>query len=166
MCRWNSGFFYKHQALAGYKYYWRVEPSVHFFCDIDYDVFRYMQDNRKTYGFVISAYDNPQSIPTLWPETMKFIAKHPEYIHSNNSMPWLTDSERRPKDNLEANEYSTCHFWSNFEIEDMDFFRSRACSDYFNHLDRAGGFFYERWGDAPVHSVALGLFEGASKLHW
>jgi mannosyltransferase len=28
MCRWFSGFFYKHPALNGIKYYWRVEPNV------------------------------------------------------------------------------------------------------------------------------------------
>ena len=50
MCRWNSGLFYKHPALANTQYYWRVEPKVHFFCDVDYDVFRYMQDNNKKYG--------------------------------------------------------------------------------------------------------------------
>ncbi|EGY18086.1 glycolipid 2-alpha-mannosyltransferase [Verticillium dahliae VdLs.17] len=48
MCRWNSGMFYKHPALATTRYYWRVEPKVHFFCDVDYDVFRYMHDNNKT----------------------------------------------------------------------------------------------------------------------
>lgn len=67
---------------------------------------------------------------------------------------------------MKANGYSTCHFWSNFEIADMSFWRSQAYEDYFNHLDRAGGFFYERWGDAPVHSIALGLFEDSSKIHW
>ncbi|KAI9879326.1 MAG: hypothetical protein M1830_008847 [Pleopsidium flavum] len=166
MCRWNSGMFYKHPALANTRYYWRIEPKVHFFCDVDYDVFRYMEDHNKTYGFTINLYDSPQSIPTLWPETMKFLAAHPEYIHGNNAMDWLKDSARRPEHNEKANGYSTCHFWSNFEIADMDFWRSQAYEDYFNHLDRAGGFFYERWGDAPVHSIALGLFEDASKIHW
>jgi mannosyltransferase len=28
MCRWNSGFFYKHPILDNYKYYWRVEPDI------------------------------------------------------------------------------------------------------------------------------------------
>jgi mannosyltransferase len=148
------------------QYYWRVEPKVHFFCDVDYDVFRYMADNNKTYGFTINLYDAPQSIFTLWPETTKFVAQHPEYIHPQNAMPWLVDSERRPDHNQKANGYSTCHFWSNFEIADMSFWRSQAYEDYFNHLDRAGGFFYERWGDAPVHSIALGLFEDSSKIHW
>ncbi|KAI9846318.1 MAG: hypothetical protein M1837_004171 [Sclerophora amabilis] len=166
MCRWQSGLFYKHPALADVRYYWRVEPNVHFFCDVDYDVFRYMQDHNKTYGFTLNLYDAPMSLPTLWPETLKFMADHPEYIHTNNAMDWLTDSKRRPEHHQKAHGYSTCHFWSNFEIGDLNFFRSQAYEDYFNHLDRAGGFYYERWGDAPVHSIALGLFEDKSKLHW
>ena len=166
MCRWNSGFFYKHPALEHTKYYWRVEPKTSYFCDVDYDVFRYMQDHNKTYGFNINLYDAPESIPSLWPETIKFLAAHPEHLHKNNAMSWLVDSERRPEHNLKAHGYSTCHFWSNFEIADMGFWRGNAYSDFFEHLDRAGGFFYERWGDAPVHSIALGLFEDASRIHW
>ncbi|KFA48114.1 hypothetical protein S40293_09296 [Stachybotrys chartarum IBT 40293] len=166
MCRWNSGLFYKHPALARTRWYWRVEPKVHFFCDVDYDVFRYMQDNNKTYGFTINLYDDPKTLPTLWPETVKFLAEHPNYLHENNAIKWVVDDVRRPDHNKKAQGYSTCHFWSNFEVGDMDFWRSQAYEDYFNHLDRAGGFFYERWGDAPVHSIALGLFEDSSKIHW
>lgn len=166
MCRWNSGLFYKHPALKNMDYYWRVEPNVHFFCDVDYDVFAYMSDNNKTYGFTINLYDAPATLPTLWPETIKFLAEHQEYVHSNNALDWLTDSSRRPEHNLKARGYSTCHFWTNFEVADLRFWRSQAYEDYFNHLDRAGGFFYERWGDAPVHSIAIGLFEDASKVHW
>ncbi|KAK7545128.1 glycosyl transferase [Phyllosticta citribraziliensis] len=168
MCRWNSGMFYKHPALQNYRYYWRVEPHVHFFCDVDYDVFRYMHDNNKTYGFTVNIYDSPQSIATLWPETLKFLASddHARYLHPNNAMDWLTDSKRREEHNLLANGYSTCHFWSNFEIGDMNFWRSKQYEEFFQHLDRSGGFFYERWGDAPVHSIALGLFEDKSKIHW
>lgn len=166
MCRWNSGLFYKHPALKDKQFYWRVEPKVHFFCDVDYDVFRYMQDNNKTYGFTINLYDAPASIPSLWPETVKFMAQHPEYLHEKNSMNWLTDNIKRPEHNIKANGYSTCHFWSNFEIADLRLWRSQAYEEFFDHLDKAGGFFYERWGDAPVHSIAVGLFEDSSKVHW
>ena len=34
--------------------------------ELDYDVFRYMADHNKTYGFNINIYDSPESIPTLW----------------------------------------------------------------------------------------------------
>ncbi|PSS23487.1 glycosyltransferase family 15 protein [Amorphotheca resinae ATCC 22711] len=166
MCRWFSGFFYRHPALNDIRYYWRVEPNVKFFCDIDYDVFRYIGDNNITYGFTINIYDDPNTLPSLWPETMNFTSKHPEYLNPSNSLDWLTDSSLRPDKHMIANGYSTCHFWSNFEIGDLQFWRSPAYGAYFDHLDRAGGFFYERWGDAPVHSIALGLFEDNSRIHW
>jgi len=168
MCRWNSGLFYHHPALQQYKYYWRVEPNVHFFCDIDYDIFAYMSDHNKTYGFTITLYDSPASIASLWPATEAFLATPhgSKHLHPSNALPWLTDSKHRPEHTEKANGYSTCHFWSNFEIADMDFFRAPAYSAYFSHLDRAGGFFYERWGDAPVHSIGVALFEDKDKIHW
>lgn len=125
-----------------------------------------MEDNNKTYGFTINIYDSPESIETLWPQTLEFLAEHPHHQHPNNAIQWLTDRKNRPEHNMKAAGYSTCHFWSNFEIGDMNFWRSQKYEDYFEHLDRAGGFFYERWGDAPVHSIALGLFEDRDRIHW
>ncbi|KAH8703557.1 glycolipid 2-alpha-mannosyltransferase-domain-containing protein [Talaromyces proteolyticus] len=166
MCRWNSGFFYRHPILDNYKYYWRVEPDVKYFCDINYDLFQFMADHNKVYGFTINIFDDPASVETLWPQSMAFLEEHPDYLSADNSMTWLTDNTLRPENTLAANGYSTCHFWSNFEIADLDFWRSEKYQQYFDHLDKAGGFFYERWGDAPVHSVALGLFADNSQIHW
>jgi mannosyltransferase len=58
-----------------------------------------------------------------------------------------------------------CHFWSNFEIADMEFFRSAAYRKIFDYLDRDGGFYYERWGDAPVHSLAAAMLLRPEELH-
>jgi len=90
-------------------------------------------------------------------------------------------------------DYNRCHFWcvlsrsylsppprrlasltpspsrrrrSNFEIGSLAFFRSEAYTKYFQHLDRSGGFSYERWGDAPVHSIAAALFLKPEEIHW
>jgi mannosyltransferase len=125
-----------------------------------------MSDHNKTYGFTINIYDNAFTLPSLWPETLSFIADHPEYVAADNSMGWLTSTNGRPEKTAEGNGYSTCHFWSNFEIGDLDFWRGQAYDEYFTRLDRTGGFFYERWGDAPFHSVALGLFEENERIHW
>ena len=37
---------------------------------------------------------------------------------------------------------------------------------FFDHLDQAGGFYYERWGDAPVHSIGAALLAPKDKLHF
>ena len=48
----------------------------------------------------------------------------------------------------------------------MEFFRSAAYRAYFSTLDKAGGFYTERWGDAPVHSLALAMFTKPEQLHY
>ncbi|KIK55930.1 glycosyltransferase family 15 protein, partial [Collybiopsis luxurians FD-317 M1] len=43
-------FFYRHELLQSYRWYWHVEPNVKFFCDIHRDPFRFMEENNKVYG--------------------------------------------------------------------------------------------------------------------
>ncbi|OJT05724.1 Glycolipid 2-alpha-mannosyltransferase 2 [Trametes pubescens] len=137
MCRFNSGFFYKHPLMQPYKWYWRVEPNVHFHCDLDYDPFLFMEQNNKVYEFM---HENPQ------------------YLHKNNALEFISDDK--------GESYNTCHFWSNFEIANMDFWRGEAYSKFFDHLESKGGFYYERWGDAPVHSIGAALFARKDQIHW
>ena len=83
MCRFESGFFWRHPALDKYKYYWRVEPGIKLYCDIDYDLFKYMEDHKKAYGFVISLYELFETIPTLWDITKKFMKEYPQFLNPN-----------------------------------------------------------------------------------
>lgn len=158
MCRFESGFFFRHELLKDYEYYWRVEPDIQIYCDIDQDLFKYMKDNDKWYGWTISLPEYKETIPTLWETTKKFIDENPKYIAENNNMPWISDDNGKT--------YNGCHFWSNFEIGALKFWQSEAYMKYFEYLDKAGGFFYERWGDAPVHSIAASLFMPRDKIHF
>ncbi|KAK4574508.1 alpha 1,2-mannosyltransferase 2.4.1 [Recurvomyces mirabilis] len=158
MCRYESGFFFRHELMQEYEWYWRVEPSIELFCDIAYDPFVFMAEKKKKYSFVLSLYEYVETIPTLWDSVKGFMAKHPEHIVSDNSMGFLSDDG--------GISYNHCHFWSNFEIGNLNWLRSQAYIDYFDHLDRDGGFFYERWGDAPVHSIAAGLMLKKEEIHF
>ncbi|GMM27843.1 hypothetical protein DAMA08_005590 [Martiniozyma asiatica (nom. inval.)] len=166
MCRFNSAKFYHMERLKQFRYYWRFEPATDYYCSVDYDLFKFMEDNNKTYGFTISLYDNPLTVETLWPVTLDFLKENPHYVHPNGAFRWLTENVQHPDYVETTGGYSTCHFWSNFEIGDMDFYRGEAYSAWMDALEENGGFYYERWGDAPVHSVGLGLFEDRSKIHW
>ncbi|RLV84579.1 Glycolipid 2-alpha-mannosyltransferase 1 [Meyerozyma sp. JA9] len=158
MCRYESGFFWRHEALDPYEFYWRVEPDTKIYCNIDYDVFKWMKDNNKAYGWTISLPEYIETIPTLWDTTKKFMAENPQFVHKNNMMDWISDDG--------GETYNKCHFWSNFEIASLDLWRSEAYRKYFDYLDKAGGFFYERWGDAPVHSIAAALFLSRDQIHF
>ncbi|KAI9487022.1 MAG: nucleotide-diphospho-sugar transferase [Benjaminiella poitrasii] len=160
MCRFQSGFFFRHPLLDDFEYYWRVEPNVQYFCDIDYDVFQMMKDNDFKYGWTLSLTEYMSTIPTLWSAAQEFMTNFPEYINRGEEslLPWLTDNNYA--------DYNGCHFWSNFEIGSLDFFRSERYLKFFEHLDSKGGFFYERWGDAPVHSLAVAIMLKTSEVHF
>ncbi|KAK9453922.1 nucleotide-diphospho-sugar transferase [Dipodascopsis uninucleata] len=167
MCRYNSGYFYRHELLQDFDWYWRVEPGVEFFCDINYDPFTYMRTNDKVYGFVMAMYEYILTIETLWPATKEFVRRNPQYLAANNSLGFFVDGSEPSKvgDTEIQGDYNLCHFWSNFEIASLNFWRSEAYDAYFKYLDETGGFYYERWGDAPVHSLAVGLFLPRDKVH-
>ncbi|CAH7689480.1 putative KRE2-alpha-1,2-mannosyltransferase [Phakopsora pachyrhizi] len=172
MCRYNSGFFFRHPILLNFDYYWRVEPGVEYYCDMDYDPFLFMEKNKKVYGFTISLYEYRSTIETLWQSTIDFLRQNPDLISDRNSINFLVNdrSDRyfRGSDKLKVldSDYNLCHFWSNFEVGDLRFWRSEAYLKYFEYLDSRGGFFYERWGDAPVHSIALSVLLDPSAIHW
>lgn len=168
MCRFYSGNFYHVPELQKYRYYWRVEPDVDFYSNINYDVFKYLEGTNKVYGFTINLYDIDETVTSLWPDTLRYLNSDKNHlsVHPNGAFQWLVENQQNPKKNKVTGGYSTCHFWLNFEIGDMDFFRAPAYDNWFKFLDSTGNFYYERWGDAPVHSMGLALFADKKSIHW
>ncbi|KAH3665758.1 hypothetical protein OGAPHI_003946 [Ogataea philodendri] len=168
MCHFNSGFFFKQELVQQYDYYFRVEPEVEYFCDFQMDPFRLLRENKKKYGFVMTLLEYENTIPSLWNAVEDFMNLHPEYIHPDSLFDFVTNDEPIGTGRLVVehnSSYNLAHFWSNFEIGDLNFFRSEAYESYFDHLSRTGGFHYERWGDAPVHSIAVALLMNQSEIH-
>lgn len=110
-----------------------------------------MRDNELKYGFNMNILDDARSFTSLWPETRDFITAYPELIHPEADLAWLLDPDT-------GFEYNNCQFFSNFEIGDLRFFRSIENERYFDWLDRHGGFHYERFGDAPIHTLSAAMF--------
>ena len=104
MCRYESGFFFRHELMNNYEFYWRVEPSIELYCDVSFDPFKYMKENNKKYSFVISLYEYAETIPTIWDSVKSFMKKHPEHIAEDNSMGFLSDDGGKT--------YNNCHFVS------------------------------------------------------
>jgi len=154
MCRYNSGFFFRHPLLLKYAWYWRVEPDIEFYCDIPYDPFTFLREHDKLYGFVITLPEYIETIPTLWETTKQFVRENPTLVAKDNAFEFLTDDSKRGWNG----KYNLCHFWSNFEIASLEIWRSETYLKYFDYLDKAGGFYYERWGDAPVSPFVPLLF--------
>jgi len=112
-----------------------------------------MAKHKKVYGYTIALWEVGKSCPSLFRST----ADWKESVGVPTTSLWRAMIEpsympfpfRRllswiPHRDAYGDAWSLCHFWSNFEIADMDFFRSRAYQQYFEYLDKTGGFYYER----------------------
>ncbi|KAK1759836.1 glycolipid 2-alpha-mannosyltransferase 1 [Echria macrotheca] len=176
MCRFFSGTFYEAEALKKYKWYWRVEPGVEYTCAITYDPFVEMARRGKTYGYVVSLWEVDETVPSLFRTVDGFrrakgIGATPNW-RAMIQPSWAPWPIRRVLGWFGANHrdyngdiWNLCHYWSNFEIADLDFFRSDVYRDLFGYLDHSGGFYSERWGDASVHALAVHLLLGPEQLH-
>lgn len=153
MCRFNSGFFYDHPALQRYKWYWRIEPDVSFTCAITYDPFVEMERHGKKYGYTVALWEWGKTTPSLYRKVSDW--KKQRRVQTTRLWTALIDPSYVPWPfrrllsllrNRDANGdlWNMCHFWSNFEIADMDFYRSQEYRDFFEFLDADGGFYYER----------------------
>ncbi|KAI8323164.1 nucleotide-diphospho-sugar transferase [Martensiomyces pterosporus] len=163
MVRYWAGPFALHPLLRKYQYVWRLEAGSHYTCDFEYDPFVYMQNNRLSYGFAISMEEMPDAVPSIWGSVLTFIKENLVLaLESQNSLGWLNDKKARKGQFA----FNRCQFLSNFEILDLDFVRSHKYQKLFDHLDRDGGIYYERWTDASVRSLAAALFLDSASVHW
>ncbi|KAI9316484.1 nucleotide-diphospho-sugar transferase [Dichotomocladium elegans] len=159
MARYNVGFLADHPLLQDAEYYWKVQPRSRYLCDIKEDPFLFMKTHGKKLAFAISMVENGATIPSLWPVTQAFMGYYSSLIRpsSESIMPWLLNAQGAFNGN---------HIWNNFMIMSLDFMRSEGYRAYFEYLDRSGGFFYERWSDAPVQTFAAAMFMGRNEVHY
>lgn len=152
MCRFFSGTIFHHPALKDYNYYWRLDTDSFLLDKINYDIFKFMQERDLEYGYIHINKDEPDAIKGLWDATKK-------YIEDNNIKPKFLH-KFTPNGNWDRS-----YFYTNFEISKLDFWRSDEFMNYFNYLDKAGGIYKYRWGDAPIHLLAISMFVPDNQVH-
>jgi mannosyltransferase len=133
-----------------------------------------MINHNKTYGFTIAVKELRETVPNifryasaykrtrnlkskgLWEmfleEDEESQAQEAEQQQQENSLPeeilqtqpgYKGIREVDPEA-MEGEKYNMCHFWSNFEIARLDWFRSKEYEDFFQMMDHSGGFWMER----------------------
>ena len=155
------------------------------------DPFLKMIEHNKTYGFTIAIQEFRETVPNifryasaykrlnkikstdLWEMFVEPVEMQPEKSVDHDPRPpqemkqqskhFKADSDPEA---MEGESYNTCHFWSNFEIASLSWFRSKEYEDFFEMMDRSGGFWMERWGDAPIHSLAAGALLEVKDIHY
>jgi alpha 1,2-mannosyltransferase len=145
MCRFHAITIYDEPILATLRYVWRLDDDSYILRPIGYDVFRFMADRRLRYGYAAVVSDYGPCIVGLWPAVK-------QYFRDRR----LRKRFRWPDGRI---------FWNNFELSDLDMWRSQEYRDFVNYIDQQGGIFYRRWGDATIKTIAVTLFASKNETH-
>ena len=124
-----------------------------------------MERNGKRFGYTIALWEVGQTAPGLFRAVSDYKKSH--RIKSTELWKSMTDSSWAPYPfrslmsllphrDSSGDAWNLCHYWNNFEIADLDFFRSKEYREYFDYLDRTGGFYYERVSEISLYMLALG----------
>ena len=185
MCRFFSGPLFNHPALRAYEYVWRLDSDSFILGKPIEDPVQEMADKNATYGWIHAYRDEQMFVAGLWDVTVAFLNElthndtHPEMTLESKVQ---EIDEWVPGDGTTWQESPMC-FATNCFIAKLSFFRGRYArssmpptrlpatvlthtpsplssrhrdySDYFKMVDRAGGFYTHRWGDACVHMLGV-----------
>jgi alpha 1,2-mannosyltransferase len=157
MCRFFAGPVFRTAVLREYEFAWRMDSHVRYLCDLEdgeQDPIRRLEAANATYGYALRMTELMYTVPTLW-DTVK--------AHATAQGLWPA-VEREWGIKPDHGMSRACHYWNNFEVTRIDFFRGKEYQALFDHLDKSGGFFYERWGDAPIRTMALILLAKQSEV--
>lgn len=152
MCRFMSGIIFQHPAVKDYHYLWRLDTDSFLLDKIDYDVFELMKKNDYIYGYICILKDEADAVTGLWETTKK-------YIEENNIVPMFLNRF------ISNGDWDRSCYYTNFEISKIDFWRSDEALSFFNYLDKTGGIYKHRWGDAVIHLLTVSMFVPESNVH-
>ncbi|GAA6034758.1 hypothetical protein JCM8097_001155 [Rhodosporidiobolus ruineniae] len=152
MCRFFSLAYHHHPALSGFEWLWRLDEGVEFFCEL-------MISTNSIYGYSQWNLETRRMVPTLWSHTQRFMAaakeEHPEWFPEGRDEGFVTSPNGG---------YKLRMYYNNFEIVHRSFLESEPYRAYVNYLDKQKGFYLERWGDAPIRTLALAFFAPAAQI--
>jgi len=149
MCRFHAKEVYQQEILVGLEYAWRLDDESLLLETVNYDLFAFMKSHRFQYGYI-----------RIWNRTS-------EYYWTKGL--WEAADLYKNTRHLESRYFDEWTdpivFYNNFEISALSLWKSQQYQDYINYIDLLGGIYYNRWGDAPIKTIAVTLFLREQDVH-
>lgn len=160
--RYLSGLVWKNPVLRDFDWAFRVEPGMEIFCELDFDIFRWMQDEGYAIGFSLSTKEPEKTVKSLLPTVKTIRHKHPYIVVPDNFAEFVEEEVHEKKEGEDKEgqvpekktKYNQCTMSTSFMISNINFFRSPQFKEFFEEIDANGGIYNERWSDSSVITMA------------
>lgn len=178
MCRWWMVHFHKY--AKGYDYVMRLDDDSIIEEPIENDLFQWMADNDLIYSSNlvhvdcgICCHDMKEFFEDLDPSKKDMISKIfvPSEMPNNHVMAGfrslLSITQGSKASDYVSGEklkiWMPTMYYNNFFITQTAFWRQDTVQKTIDAIDKHGGIFYYRWGDAPLQSIIVLLHSDDSK---
>lgn len=148
----------------GYRWIMRFDDDAYLLSPISYNIFGRMAERQLQYGFRLTSWEHGE--PAARGDFHKFVR---EYALNRGIMPQWGLANSCPDASLERFTPERCGqvytIYNNFFVSAVSFWRRPDVRAFLEHVDASKTIYYNRWGDALWHSVALQLFMPRSQVH-
>jgi hypothetical protein len=151
MCYFYAMKFYEY--LEEYDWYWRLDVDSIILNKIGFDVFDYLENNNKVYGYVAQIPEHPPVIKGFGKFTTNYLKK---YNVKGKFTDYLLD---------EKGEYNCKMIYNNFEICKLSNYKNPEAKRFLEEINKTGAIYEYRWGDAPIRTMMLSLITDRSQIH-
>ena len=141
MSRFFCHGLYQLPFVQELEFYWRLDADSMLLEDVAADPFDTMKQNGRVYGYNVIAFEDAAVAQGL------FDAVKHHFVRGA--------AARSLGNHVNSMEWNKSMFYTNFEISRVDFWRSPEYKRFFQDVDEAGGIYLSRWGDAPIHFLAV-----------
>ena len=133
MCRFFGATIFRRPEIQHYTYVMRLDTDSRFLAGNSESLFSWALANNVIYGYIRSAnqWDHVKLFKGLKLHSLIYFIRSRKF---NAFLKALITRRGRV-------------FYTNFEINQVKFFASAEWQDYFDFLDKTGGFYTRRWGD-------------------
>jgi alpha 1,2-mannosyltransferase len=139
--------------LDEYDWFMRIDTDSFILEDINYNVFEYMVNKKKIYGYI-------GELPE-WPPVCKDIDFWiEEFIHKHN-IP-KTDFYNFVVSN---GTYSFREVYNNFEITSKEYYNTPQVKFMIDEFNKSGNIYRLRWGDHLLKTLILSLCFDRNRIH-
>ncbi|KAK1732761.1 alpha-1,2-mannosyltransferase [Skeletonema marinoi] len=151
MMRWFAILIWPYLHNLGYTHVMRLDDDSYIHSQIKYNLFEYMRDNHKVYGFRQPVIED--AVGVGWDDMVDKVLD----VNKDVTTQELVDEFKKDR---------RISFYNNFFIADISFFIRPPASTFLNLIDESNLIYTQRTGDLVVHSTVVRLLLPPERIHW
>jgi hypothetical protein len=140
------------QYLYDYDWYMRLDTDSFIESPIDYNLFNYLENNNKVYGYTAELAEWPPVVIGMGEFFINLVRNKNINAKFFNK---LIENER----------YNLRQIYNNFEIIKLSYITSESIQSLIKEINESGNIYMKRWGDSPLRTFILSLTIDKSQIY-